>query len=67
MELMEWEGGFKGMTKSWALTKVWGQASVCEYGNIWAKGEFYGVQELKETWANLEATGIINVKWPQGL
>lgn len=40
---------------------------MCEYGNIWAKGEFYGVQELKDTWASIEATGVINVKWPQGL
>lgn len=29
--------------------------------------EFYEVQDLMETWARLEATDVINVKWPQGL
>lgn len=64
---MEWEGGLKGMTKIWALMKVWEQAPVCESGNIWTNGELYGVQEFKEMWASLEATDVINVKWPQGL
>lgn len=67
MELVQSEGGFKGMTKSWALMEVWEQASVYACGNIGANGEFYGVQELKETWASLGATDVINVKWPQGL
>lgn len=28
---------------------------------------FYEVKDLRETWASLEATDIINIKWPQGL
>lgn len=37
------------------------------YGNIWTNEEFYEVTDLRETWASLEATDVINVKWPQGL
>lgn len=29
-------------------------------------GVFYEVKDLRETWASLEATDVINVKWPRG-